>query len=326
MFGTHTVIFGFLAILSSVFFCAPSAEAQFLNGNEAARIVLTPAFPGPHTEVTAALDAYTVNTSGATITWSIDGTILPQFQNERSITFTTGDYGTTTKVAVVVKRDGRTLLNLLRTIEPIAIDLIVEADTFVPSFYKGRALPSAGAPVRIIALPFTSTEGKPENFTYQWELGTTVLFGGPIRGKMVADILVPDYGDDYVTVTVTDERGYTIGTRSIRIALTEPELHFYEENPLRGLYPLAIKDTLSLIGAETTVYGMPYFMAEAKNATKKTAYTWTIDNSDTVSGNTDPKSITLRREQGSGTARVELSVLTGSTIPQYFSSAFTVHF
>lgn len=299
-----------------------SAHAQLPTR---ADIAVNPPFPQPYSAVTVSLEAYSMDTVGATITWFVDGVEQISSQNARSLTLQTGTLGKKIPLSATVKMLNGPSFTVRRDIIPAAVDLVLESDTYVPAFYRGRALPSGNASMRAIAIPHVGSSVSPSSLTYRWELGGGVLFRGPIRGKQSADITMSRFADERLSVTVIDQNGQSVAQRTIVLNPIEPELHFYEDNPLRGLHERAIIDSLTLIGDETTVYAEPYYMST--NLTPESAqFTWSINGEDATYQNSDQHTITLRKSGGSGSALVELKALTTTKIPQYLRKAFTIVF
>jgi len=329
MFWIHTFERAVLGIMCTIlcFFVVSlvlphHAHAQLPT---AAALAVNPLFPQPYTDVTVSIEAYSMDTVGATITWFVDGVEQTSFRNARSLTLRTGTLGKKISVSAIVKMLNGPSFTVRRDIIPAAVDLILESDTYVPAFYRGRALPSGNASMRAIAIPHVGTSQSPLSFTYRWELGGSVLFGGPIRGKQSADVTMSRFANERLSVTVIDQNGVSVAQKTIMLNPIEPELHFYEDNPLRGLHERAILDSLTLIGDETTVYAEPYYMNT--NLTPESVdFTWSINGEETAYKNPDQHTITLRKSGGSGNALVELKALTTTKIPQYLRGAFSIVF
>jgi hypothetical protein len=266
-----------------------------------------------------------MDTSGAVILWYVNEKEIVGSRNERSIKVMVGEFGKTTEVSARVKLfDGRTF-TVNKSIPSTLVDLIIEAKTYVPPFYRGRALSSADAEARVIAIPHTGTNVDPADFTYFWEYNGGTMFGGPILGKQSADVTISRYTGSYITVTVIDESGNEIGGKTISLNAIEPELYYYEENPLRGLNEIALKDTLALIGDETTVHGEAYYLARDLRPERIT-FEWSINNEKIQNVNQDPHIITLRKSGGGGSAQVGLQAVTTASIPRFVRREFTITF
>lgn len=308
----------FAVLLMLLYGC--TAFAQF---NKEATLVVKPELPDPDEPFTVLLDAYAIDLTGASITWTVDGEKVPGTENARKITLVGPEFGKTIVVGVSVSNSNRGAFSLKKSVTSNLIDLIVEADTHTPSFYRGRALPSAGANVRAVAVPLVSHDAA-SALTYRWELGTKVLLGGPVRGRNVVEVPVPQYSTDVLSVSAVDVNGVLKGKRSVILTPYEPEIVFYEENPLRGLIERAITDKLVLIGEQTTIYGEPYNMARSN--TRENSYTWTINGSPTQTANANPRSITIEKNTTSGSARVQMRAVGGGAVPQFIEKFFSVTF
>ncbi len=314
-----------LLFICGLFVCIPIIASAQIPGSASASLVVEPTFPEPESEVTVSLDAYSMDTVGATISWYIDSKQVVSSKNERSIVVRTGALGKKTSVsAQVIMQNGPTFTTR-RDIIPAVVDLIIEADTYVPAFYRGRALPSGESRIRAIAIPHTGGALSPSSLTYKWEYGGGVLQGGPVRGKQSIELTMSRFSDNVLTVTVIDNSGQSIAQKSLSLNPSNTELHFYEDNPLRGLHERAINDTFTLIGDETTITGEPYYM-QTDLSPRTATFTWSINGETSTYQNPDPNTITLRRSGGGGSAAIELKALTTAKIPQYIRKTFNIQF
>lgn len=312
-----------LGVLSAI---PHSLHAQSLGGGSVG-VTLTsnPEFPGANSPVEISLDDYQLNTVGATITWYVDSVEQTAFKNSRSMTLTTGALGKKSVVSVVLTRSDAPQLKASLTLVPTEVHIILEANTYVPDFYKGRALPSIGSQVRTIAIVEDGTRSAPNVYTYTWSEENTILFGGPVKGKNVYEFTMPRYGTKRLFVDVADATGNTIGRGAVSLVATDPEMHFYEQSPLRGLSQKVVSDPLPFIGEETTIYGEPYFISSQMN-TGDASFTWKIDGVKTNQNSAVPNAITLQRVGDSGATRVSLDIITNRQIPDFIKGAFNIAF
>lgn len=308
----------------SVLFTGTSEHVTAQYGNSAS-LILTPEFPAPRSEVLIKLDAYTFDTSGATIQWYVNTVELIEYRNARNITLTVGELGEAQTVTAHITRTDSPSISATAEIIPSGIDLVIESMSYVPLFYKGRALPSTESTIRAIAIPHIQDKNKNPLYTYTWEYNGSVLLGGPVVGKSDITLAMPRYTGNVLSVTVRDEGGHIFGKRSVQLEPISPEFLFYEENPLRGLGQRALLSPHALTGEETTIHGMPYYM-NTDLTPNTTAFEWRIDGSLVQSDGTDPNLITLRRMGGQGSALIELKALTKADIPQYLKKSFSVLF
>lgn len=320
---TRQYIYVFLFFAQFFFVVAgtPLAFAQLSQSD--AHLEVTPNSPGPNSGISVSLNAYTMDTVGAQIFWYLNGKELANFKNERSIVLTTGALGTSQSVRAVISKGGISV-PVETKISPVVVDVVLESNTHVPVFYRGRALPSGDSRVRAIAVVNDGTSRTPGEYSYEWKYNDTVLFGGSVRGKQTAEFLMPLYQDNRATVSVFDSRGALVGKKTLVLFPQEPELLFYEDNPLRGISRRAVSDKLFLLGEETTVNAEPYFM-NTNSPEGRASYEWRLDGVVTNS-NGDPRTITLRRSGDSGQSNLGLSVVTEGKIPQLLRGTIGIFF
>ncbi len=130
---------------------------------------------------------------------------------------------------------------------------MVEADTYTPLFYKGRAEPTGGSPVRLIAILRDPPAG---DVVYNWRVDGRVIAD---RGQAIT-IIAPDQGSFTVQLSVLME-GQLVAERNDTIYVSNPQVLLYEVNPLRGQSATAIGSEYALIGAEAELAAVPYFTA-----------------------------------------------------------------
>lgn len=326
---THTrLCFSLLVIM---FWCAillspEISEAQsFAGGGAGIQLLADPPFPGPDSSVLISLDDYTIDTMGADISWYINGTVNPTYRNEREITIQTGKLGEKTTIRVVLSWNNIPSLTNTLVIQPMVVDVILETDTYVPDFYHGRALPSDESPLRAIAVVHGDDSVADTAYTYKWSMGRDVFSGGPVKGKNVVEFTPPLYNSNPILLQVYNNDGVQVGRKQLELPRVQPELHFYERSPLRGLSTREVSNPLSLIGEEVTIYGEPYFI-NSKLRESDIGFTWKINGTDTPHDATQLNSVTLRHVGGQGSADIGLSVLTKTQIPQFIESRFKMLF
>lgn len=322
-----TLLLLLLLILGSFFSIGEITQAQSLvSAGPTITLVPSPSSPSPNAPVNITVDAYTIDTTGATIIWFIDGTEQVSARNNRSLSITTGELGKQTDVTVQLKlRTGQQVSKTL-TINPSRIDLVIEADTLVPAFYRGRSLPSVGSTARVVAVPADGSNRPPTSYSYLWQLNNKVLFGGPLTGTNIAFIPTGLGNNQLLTVEVIDTvTGALVARKSIGLPLTKPEIHFYGENPLRGPNNIALNKEHILVGDEITVRAEPYYMSADIFSTQP-LLEWEVNGSKIDNPSTDPQFITLRRQSGAGSATIGFHIRNLQQLIQGVEDTFTLRF
>lgn len=288
-------------------------------------LIATPNYPGPFEPFSVELSAPDEGYAGATIKWYIDGVEDLSARNQRQNKLTAGPLGKAMTIRVTLEKRGGGTEETILKITPIQIDVVIEANTTVPSFYAGRALPARGGAARATAIITTGSAVDRDNLTYYWELNTTVLGGGPIRGLSSIDFDMPVGFESYIDVTISNAAG-VIGRKSVRLTPAEPEIVFYEENPLLGVSGEAFTQLKTVLGNQLTIRGEPYYMNPFKT-NSKSLVEWRLNNrlSDN-SGSPEINVITLRSDGTGSRGSVSLRMADLSKLSAPISNSFSLQF
>jgi hypothetical protein len=295
-------------VLACLAFIAPlSVSAQFSTNSlleTNLSVTSQPEYPSPFEEVDLSLNDYGGSAYGATIEWYKNDTLIPGSTNQRNISVTVGGASSKTVVkAVLVKSDGgKTVLS--KTFEPVFVDIVVEAETHVPGFYEGRALPSIGSNVYLTALLDNGTS-MGENFVYLWRVNQTVLEGGPLRGRNTISFIMPQDSYSIVSLQISKPDGTILAKRSTIVSGVAPQLHFYEVSALYGTEVRSLS-SFNMIGSSATLIAEPYYL-DSRTFNAPNLIEWTINNQDAVA-DTNPYSISLEKTGNPGRARLEFRV------------------
>lgn len=297
----------FLVLLCLAFVAPLLANAQFsANGLLETNLSITsqPEYPSPNEKVSLSLNDYGGSVYGATVEWYQNDTLIPGTTNQRNIEVTVGDVGSKTVIkAILTKSDGgKTVLS--KTYEPVYVDVIVEAETHVPGFYEGRALPSVGSAVYLSAL-LDNGAAMGNNFVYLWRLNQTVLEGGPIRGRNNISFVMPQDSYSVISLQVSKPDGTILAKRSMILPSVRPQINFYEVSALYGTETRSL-NSFNMIGSSATIKAEPYYL-DSWTFNAPNLIEWTINNQPVASDN-NPYSISLEKTGTAGRAKLEFSV------------------
>jgi hypothetical protein len=316
-----------ISILFGLLFFAPPVSAQLTPNfmGEAVNIVLDPPFPGPNQTVTVSLDDYSIDSTGATISWLLDGVEVSQFRNERTFTLVSPGVGKSARIAVRLTFPNRPAVSSEVTVTPVFVDVIVEPQTFTPFFYEGRALPVHGSIVNLTALVHDAGGVvNPADYTYNWQLNGASVYGGPRTGNNRAQITVPFGKNSLIGLTITNARGVVVGRTLINLPQQEVEIRFYEVSTLYGLSQRAIGEQLTFIGNSSTIRAVPYYL-DTRAGINSLFTEWNIGGTKMASESSDPFEINLRRE-GAGSTQIGFKVRNLSELLQGDQASFSVQF
>jgi hypothetical protein len=289
--------------------------AQFGTGalsGSSPQIKLDPAFPEPREEVTVSLENFLSSYYTADIQWLYAGNEVPDSANQREITLTAGELGSNqTITANILKADG-TQETIRHTIAPVYLDIVVEPQTHVPDFYKGRALPSVGGIVNLISILNGTNEGS-ENLIYTWRVNNEVVNGAGARGQYRASFVSSLDTQTVVSLDVTRLNGERVAKRSFILTNVRPTITFYEIHPLYGLSQLPL-ERLLFSGNTATIQAEPYYLDSRIYNTPDIA-DWNIDGFE-IERRQNPYQITLQRVSTNGNSTADFQVQSTTNLLQ----------
>lgn len=308
-------------------FYAVSASAQFDLGsfaNPTSGIELQPAYPEPGEQVTATIADYQSSNYGATITWTLDGKIIPDTENKRAVVITAGESGSAQTIRAVLTKVGANNVVFESGIKPLYLDIILEPQTHTPDQYQGRALPSVGSTVNATALLSGHGFRNPD-LIYTWKVGQQTIGGAPMRGRNQVSFAAPMGDNELLTLQVTELNGTVIAQRSILLPLVDPEIQFYEINALFGRNKKTINQSVPLIGNSLIVRAEPYYL-DSRVFNNPDTTIWKLGGVTTDNGGGNPYEITLQRLGSSGNISLEFHVRDTKQILQGAQASTRINF
>ena len=202
------------------------------------------------------------------------------------------------------------------------VDVIVETSNYKPSFYRGRAEPSSGNSVRLIAVPNIAGDSAETEYDFLWNVaGTRIRPASPSRVSVI-NLTAPYTDNMLVELTIIDQFGNLVAEHREYIPLTESEIVFYEDNLLRGLSQIAIGSSYTLVGSEATIRAEPYFMGSIK--TDDLRSNWSINDTEVQTAD-DWRSITLGQLNGIDSYEVGFSVYHQQNVTEEASNEFILN-
>ncbi len=292
---------------------------------------IIPETPGAFQDVTIKLKSYSYNLLGSKITWTVDGKVVLSDTGAISYSFKTKDVGKATNIVITVLTGGETIQKGI-SIQPQNVDMLWEApDSYVPPFYKGKALPATEGQIRVVAFPIVkSSNGTPvktNDFIYKWSKNFGYIQSASGYNKQ-AFSLYSDYFNDQETVSVEIigiSQQYK-AQKTIKIKPSAPKLVFYKEDPDWGVYYNKALGRNTSITTGTTIIAAPYNFSPKNPASPFIRYTWLI-NDKTVqkTGPSNKLSLTVGSTTDSNLAKIDLSLENTSKLFQKASHYLVVN-
>jgi hypothetical protein len=296
------------------------------------KIYLSPENPKPGSQVNVTLESSLTDLNRSKVTWSINGVEKRSEVGLKRYTLQAGSAGVPMTISVNVQDQNNNTQNKELTFTPAGVDLIFETISYVPPFYKGKAMNVNQGSVVVVAFPeIYDTNGRKyqtKDLIYNWKKDGTAAANVSGAGKNYFTYTgsVP-IREVRIEVKVSSPDQSTIAENWVNIPLGNPKIVFYENSPIYGFMTnRAIKDTVQMLTDEFSVIAAPYFFSAGYATTPNLDYAWSL-NGQTV-GTQDPKnSFTVRQEkEGSGTANIGLKVSGVARIFQFADKNFTINF
>ena len=303
-------LLNYIFLLSALLVAGGVAHAQSAAGVPAPiQYVVSPDTPGPNTEVSIEVQGVGSFVGDSTITWSENGKVVSQGVGQRDFTFTTGALGTETHIHVEVDSATEGTLTNDWVFIPSSVNMVWEADTSAPPFYKGKALYSGGSMVKVVAFPSIVVNNKSfasSALSFQWTLDSTPL---PEQSGLGQNTLTFNGSQLQKEEDVSVDVYYgasKVAHGDLAIPASSPEVLLYDRDPLRGtLFDTALPAGISLGATEFTVEAVPYYFANSSLSNGSVPYTWTLNGDNTTGPNAAEGLLTLR-QTGSGTGSATL--------------------
>jgi hypothetical protein len=292
-------------------------------------VEIIPNYPRPNETVSVNLTLYTDDLNSASITWYKDGKNILSGKGETRYSFKTGNIGEETKIEIKINLLSGASFSKTFTLNPASVDVVWEAVSYVPPFYKGKALHPMQGSLKLVAMPEFVKNGKrvpPQNLVYEWSNRTEVYQSQSGYGKSAIVLGGSMLGrSENIEVLVTDPVNNLVAQGFIDITPVDPEIVFYENSPYYGhIFDEALTGTFNLNSGEVQVLAAPfYFTKEAVGLLK---YEWRL-NGQSVPDLAGSMTAIFRKPEGeSGTSNISLQVTNANRILQQADDSLIMNF
>ncbi len=293
---------------------------------------MSPIYPGPTEDVVIKLSSASTDLLRANISWYVDGKLKDGGIGKNTFTLRTRGAGDASVVDVVIKTVEGIRADKRVTINPADLELVWEADSYVPPFYKGKALPTAQGKIKIVALPdFISGNKKLDQKTlvYLWknEDTDTRLVDNSGYGKNMLYQTMPNvFGNESISVNASSLGNSIKAQKKIFIQPGEVNLLFYESNPVEGIiYENAIPSAFTLTKEDFSVKAEPYFFSNKDRSGGRLSYEWSLGDKK-ITPDTNEQVTFKQAGDGNGVSLVSLTLRNLANIFEQASGSFTLNF
>jgi hypothetical protein len=322
-----------LKILAVAYFLPLLVGAQSVNLNYALQhelnVEMTPTYPRPNSDVSINLTLYTDDLNSADIIWIQNGKIVLKGKGETSYSFKTGPIGTETKIEIDISLLSGTSFSKILNIAPASVDLVWEANSYTPPFYKGRALHPRQGILKIVAMPEfikNGTRVSSSNLIYKWSNDVDTYQSQSGYGKNILILNGSILGKtDNIKVSVTDPNSGATAENYISISPTDSEIVFYQNDPYYGyIFDSALNNSFNLGSGEVQILAAPYFFTNEQSGVLN--YNWRLNNQTVPELAGSRTAIFKKPEDKSGNSSITLQITNPNRILQEADSRLMIQF
>jgi hypothetical protein len=285
--------------------------------------------PGENTNIT--LSSYLYDLNSVLISWKVDGKNSLSEIGQKTFSVNAPSAGKeTTVLADIDLPDG--VIEKKIIIRPTALVLLWQADdSYVPPFYKGKALPTPESEIKVVAMPEIKNGGSevdPQSLLYTWQEDYNNQPDSSGYGKNYF-IYSGDYLDSTNTISVTAstlDQKYSADA-NLNITTTQPKILFYSQDPDLGtLWENALKDGHKIQGSET-IEAAPYFISPKDIRIPLLTWNWSINDNSVNVPNYAENLLPIQTQAGvSGTSKIDLTINNSYKIFESASQEINVSF
>lgn len=246
----------------------------------------TPFSPNPQEKFTVKAQIPSANANATNFSWTVSGRARSDLsgRGKHTIELTAGEAGSAIRIDVRATPPGGDTETASLTVYVSDLALVWRADTYVPRWYKGKALPSSNSEIIVTALPKISLVGsiiRPENLIYQWSIDDTERALSGV-GANVFRFKTDAFSGHlrWIRVVIEDTQKRIRKTGELLIAPQNPRAVIYASSPLGGIEPRSVVSNFSVVkDALVDLLAEPFFFAGKSK--REFSFSWNVGGSDT---------------------------------------------
>jgi hypothetical protein len=294
---------------------------------------VTPQNPRPGSRVRMEVVTFSTDLTQAEIGWYENDELIRSGVGLTTHEIVAGPAGSHTLVRVVIRSKEGFVHEEYLDIRPAVVDIMWQARSTVPPFYKGKALYTILGTIKITAFPYiVDDQGNvldPKSLNYKWILNRRVEGNRSGMGKRSIVFTQEDsiYRTPFeIEVVVSDTSNRYFAEARTEIDVGDSSVIFYENNPVFGiLFNHALYGKYGLKEKELALEAFPFYLDAPDRRDRYLRYEWTV-NQDTVTKYADP-TLTLRNENNeSGQTDINLEVYNERKILEGAREGLTIFF
>lgn len=237
---------------------------------------VSPQSPDAGETVSAEVVTFAFDRAAAAYQWYVNGALQrgDSGRGRFRFTFAAGPEGTSRIIRVDLTTPAGEVRSNSASVETASVPLYWWADTTVPHWYRGKALPTRGARVTVLALPAGRNAS---DLTYQWRLNDDVMSASSGVGRQTFAARLEFPVEERITLTVRDPAGGLAKSVAITVRPTQPLVGIYEMRPARGIiFERQLSSFSAPSGEPYDFAAVPFFFARERATNLR--YLWRLDN------------------------------------------------
>ena len=306
----------FLFLCFSLLFTINSAFASNLD------IRQFPESPKEGEEVKLNLESDKYDLDISTITWSVDGAQVDSGVGRKTLSIKAPTNGLAQIILVKVSQEGFDDGQVQKVIEANTNFILYEGvDSYIPSFYKGRRLPSKEGNIRAAFFSFKDGQiagfGDTTRDEYSWNINGEDKKEYSGQGKIINTIQTLTV-DNFVNLKISKrDNTQNIKTAETNIPLQKTEVLVYKTDE-KKLLKQVLLDTE--IGKKIYLSVEPFFFSVTNRKDSKLLYDWKIN--DVATTIITPWSVVFSGKERDS-VKINLKLINNQKVTQENSRGFT---
>lgn len=240
----------------------------------------TPTIPRALEEVTVEITGQLYDLQTAYIYWYLNKEIKNVGVGKTTFKFKTGYIDEDSIIDVVIMTKDNKRIDKTITITPIEIDILWEADTSTPPFYKGKALPSIDSNIKFVAIP-NSKKISSNKLVYTWTQDRYFINKNASGYGKNSFIMKADAGriPKKVKIEVRSVDNKYTARKQVSVTSQDPIINIYKNNSATGIEYQKATNVNFLSNEKTLSMHMePFYFSNQDFKNNKIESTWLIDN------------------------------------------------
>ncbi len=317
----------FLLLIATVILFGTVAHAQSSN----IQVDIVPPNPNPYENTNISLNSYLNNLDTVSISWSVNGKNVASGIGKKTISVTAPAAGAVSNIVAAINLPDGTINTQIILRSSVTVLLWQANDSYVPPFYRGKALPTLASSIKVVAMPEIRTATgmvKAENMTYAWKRNYDNEVDASGYGKSFFTF-VGDYleNTDNVSVTASTLDQKYSGEASINIGTREPKLLFYKNDSVLGtIWENTLPDSFK-IQESAIIEASPYFVSPKEIRSPILTWKWFINDTLVNLSGLQRNLMPLAVEKGvHGSSRLKVEIENRDKIFQTTTKEINVEF